>query len=151
MRSLKAIVFSLCLFLCTILRAAEGIINVGSGLKPDGGRVVTLPREEVISLLMSRKVFWDNGIRVTVYLLPKDNLATREFLVSLGIPPSAYFDSINSMYSAGRTNVPTILPTDISMLLNTANTVGAIGYINNGDLANLMPSLYILKIRESKK
>ena len=132
-------------------RSAEGVVNIGSGLPTEDNHRVILTRAQLVSILMTQKVFWDNGVKITVFLLPRDNIATKEFLTRLGIPPNAYFDSISSQYSSGKSNVPTVLQTDISMLLNVGNTVGSIGYVNNSGLIEVVPTIRPIQIGDPKK
>lgn len=131
---------------CTRLYAFEGIANILPGMGKVEGNVVILSKADLVSMLMAQKIYWDNGVKITVYVLPKDNSATREFLISLGIPPNAYFDSIENKYSSGKANVPQVLPTDISMVLNVGNTLGSIGYIKDGNLLNLTPFVKTIRL-----
>ncbi len=149
MRSI--VVYILLLLFIPVVRAAEGVINIGSGLPTEENQGVILTRAQLVSILMSQRTFWDNGIKITIFLLPRDNIATKEFLIRLGIPPNAYFDSISGQYSSGKSNVPTVLQTDISMLLNVGNTVGSIGYVNGSGLIEMVPTIRPIQIMEPKK
>lgn len=147
---LRASLLALCLMVTPLrLMSAEGIINLEVRTGEDAKKVV-MSKAELVAILMSQKVFWSNGTKVTVYLLPRDSRAAREFLFSLGIPPSAYFDSVNNMYSSGKANVPIILQTDVSVLLNVSNTRGAVGYISDGNLVTLVPSVRTIELEDKR-
>lgn len=123
--------------------AAEAVAN-SNNLHPN--KKITMTRSELLSILMTNKVYWDSGTKISVFILPKENQATKDFLFRLGIPYGAYFDSLNSMYSSGKQNVPVIVESDISMLVRISTNMGAIGYVGNVDLAKTLPNVRLIEI-----
>ncbi len=126
-------IVALMILMLTALTAYAETIIVNLGVS-SGKREVVMSREVVTSVFLSRRHYFENGLKVKVFVLPKDNLATRDFLRHLGISPSQYFDGLSSQYASGKENVPTVLDSEAMLVVKVNAVVGATGYVGNVDL-----------------
>jgi len=52
---------------------------------------VTLDKTDVIYIYQGKKKFWDNGSRISVYMLPYKNYGQKEFIINkLGLSPNKF-------------------------------------------------------------
>ncbi len=96
------------------------------------------PREdEVRKAFSGRLKQWDSGELVVVFILPRDTLATRKFVLEvLGITPSAFEDLYESIRANQQRTQMRMVETDTQMIRSVASTTGAIGYVSTGLLIN---------------
>lgn len=141
----KRLIILLAIFsLNSNLAATEVIVNRDT-------QVVVMSVEDIRSLFTLKRSHWDNGVRVKLFILPKNSVITKKFAYEiLKMPTNMYFDIIESNYSSGKSNIPTILENEYSMLLNLSLNPGGVGYIYEADILIDTPNLRAVKIQENK-
>lgn len=116
-------------------------------------QVTVLTSSEVRDIFTLKKMYWDNGLKIKVLLLPRSSFSTLSFSYEiLNMPVSMYFDIVEASYSSGKMNTPIILEDENSMLINTTLHSGAIGYLYDGKSAVASSrDVRILRIKEDQK
>ena len=113
-------------------------------------QVDVLHIDEVRSIFALTKSHWDNGLKIKVFILPKDSVITKAFSYKvLRMPSAMYFDILEARYADGKTNIPVVLDSEYSLLVKMSTTPGSIGYLyNKADILIDTPNLKVLKIKE---
>jgi ABC-type phosphate transport system substrate-binding protein len=112
-------------------------------------QVDVLPIDEVSSIFTLTKSHWHNGLKIKVFVLPKDSVITKAFSYKvLRMPSAMYFDILEAKYASGKTNIPVVLDSEYSLLVKMSTTPGSIGYVYKADILIDTPNLKVLKIKE---
>lgn len=99
-----------------------------------------LSREQVLNIFMLREKFWGDGTKITVLLLPKKSVITRDFASSiLGVPVKTYYTLIEFLVEKQKHEGPELMPNEYSLIVKLRNTPGGIGYIFSPDILNNSP------------
>ena len=138
---IKRLVMLLAMY-CSVATASEVVVNKNA-------QVVALPSEEVRAIFTLKRSHWDNGLKIKLFLLPRNSVITKQFTYQvLKMPPNMYFDILESNYNSGKTNIPVVLETECSMLLNLSINPGSIGYVFEADILLDTPDLRVLKVQD---
>ena len=138
---IKRLVMLLAMY-CSVAAATEVVVNKNA-------QVAALPSEEVRAIFTLRRSHWDNGLKIKLFLLPRNSVITKQFTYQvLKMPPNMYFDILESNYNLGKTNIPVVLDTEHSMLLNLSINPGSIGYVFGADILLDAPNLRVLKVQD---
>ena len=133
--------------LCLILSLLP--FKVGSEafiVNPDSGFPKTLPLEEVRGLFFMKSLETPSKDRVQIYILSRDNPATRRFLLdTLHITPSAYFDMIDSYTAVGKGRPPIVVESDVRMMISVGAHRGGIGFIRSPDTSSDLVKIIPIK------
>ena len=130
--------------LCVSSSALPVEVIVNSSAKVD-----ELTLDEVRSVFTLKKSHWDNGLKIKVFILPKDSVITKAFAYKvLRMPPAMYFDILEANYASGKTNIPTSLDSEYSLVIKASITPGSIGYVYKADILIDTPNLKVLQIKE---
>ena len=112
-------------------------------------QVDVLHIDEVRSIFTLKKSHWDNGLKIKVFILPKDSVITKAFAYKvLRMPPAMYFDILEANYASGKTNIPTSIDSEYALLVKMSITPGSVGYVYKADILIDTTNLKVLRIKE---
>lgn len=122
--------------------AEEIIVNIDAKLP----KVVTL--EELREYFLLKKTYYPNGVRIQVYLLKRDSVATENFIINfLKMNPASYFDIIDGAAASGKSNLPIILDSDTRMVITIAVNRGGLGIVRDAAYASNLGNIQILEVK----
>ena len=126
MNIIRRIVLCLVVMLLAVKTACAQNIQV---IVNSSVQVKELSINDLRDIFTMKQVYWKDGQKVKVFVLPKDSLLARRFIAEvLQLPPSMYFDLLEGAYSTGRTNLPTVIVRQETLIVKVMITPGGIGY-----------------------
>ncbi len=146
MKILKLIFVSLVLMASSVFASVFASEVAISNMEAQLPKVMTL--EELRAYFMLKKTMYPNGVRVQIFLLSKDTVTSRNFLLNvLNISPSSYYDMVESQVSTGRSNLPIIVESDTRMVISVAINKGGLGLIRDAAYTINLTSINIIEVK----
>ena len=100
-------------------------------------RYRTMSQHELISIFSRKKLFWDDGSKITVFIKPLNSMEHKVFLLSsLSLTPYKFKVLLENIIYSGNNNPPIEVINDDDMLLKLTTTPNSIGYINYSIIVN---------------
>lgn len=94
----------------------------------------SLSREQILHIFMLRERLWEDGTQITVFLLPRHSLITKDFAATiLGVPVDTYFRLIDHLNDTKQRR-PEVMTDEYALMIKLSNTPGGIGYIFKSDI-----------------
>jgi hypothetical protein len=125
MKHLILIFFCILILIGRNANASQDIFVIGNS----ASQITEMTLKELQDVFHLRKTFWGNGQKIKVFLLPNSSLIARRFLSEvLKISPSLYYDLINNSFSSGKSNIPTYIDRQETMIIKVMINSGGIGY-----------------------
>lgn len=106
-----------------------------------------LSKSQLRLIFEGKKIRWENGIPVRIFILPPDHIATKSFAWEiLGLAPEAWKDIKTAAISNSQRNKFYEVATELDMIRYISSTNGSIGYINNKFMVNKNGNIKIVII-----
>lgn len=91
----------------------------------------TVSRTELVNIFTRKKLFWEDGHRITVFIKPMNSVEHKIFTIDiLNMTPYSYKSMADSIIWSGKNTAPREIASDDEMILQLSRTPYSVGYIN---------------------
>lgn len=104
-----------------------------------------ISKSDLFDIYIGETRFWDNDKTITVFDLRQNSDTTKSFYNYLGKSPSRMKSIWMVNLLSGEGDPPESVETEENMLESIANTPGAIGFISQGKVDNLVKVLQVIE------
>ena len=103
--------------------------------------------QELQEIFTLKRTYWANGTKIKIFVLPNDSYVARRFIQEvLQLPPTLYFDLVESAYTMGKTNIPIVVAREESLVIKIMVNPGSICYTSAPERQLKIDNVTIIKV-----